>query len=433
MNNMLKRALKPLYRKVYPPMLATLAFRRCADLARMLGILPRPEPRAKGTQERFLIVSLTPHLGDTVMMMPMIESLRKAHPQARIECAVEAAAAPLLRMMPIVDRVYALKLGRTPPTTPWLAIKRTLNVTRRYWEEMRQSAPTICIMPRWGDDVYRSSVLAYLTGASRRIGFASSDCSAGASAATYRDKLLTELVRGASGMHEPAKFCLLLEESGLIPRSDLARTSSDPVSSLMQIAIATDWAALAKRIGINTALSFAVIAPGASIPRRVWPIEFWAEIVDYLYAKGMQVVLLTGAQDAEIANQLHALTGDRTTVVAGKTSLAESVTLISNAKLFLGNDSGPGHLAGALGIPSVIMFIAASGADPNGPSAPERIHPIGPYVEFCRPPQCLPPCDLWCDALEAHCIKTISPNQVIEAAKRVEALKVEAESVATSR
>jgi heptosyltransferase-2/heptosyltransferase-3 len=420
---MLKRVLKPvlgpIYHQIYLPLLdrsAILTFRWTVNLARILRILPQSDSKAPGGQERFLIVSLTSHLGDTILKMPMIEALRKEHPHARIECAVEAGAAPLLQRMPVVDYVYALKLGSTPPVTRLLSVQRTLRVVRCYWQQMRQSTPTICVMPRWGDDLFRSNMLGYLTGAPRRIGFASDVSAALQRPLSYRDALLTERIQGGRGAHEAAKFCLLLQDAGLIRQSDAMEAGTRVLASLKHIADTTDWPALATRTGVDTTVPFAVIAPGASMPKKIWPIELWAEVMQDLRARGLQVVLLTGAQDAEIARQLHEYSGGWATLIAGETSLVESVTLISHAKLFLGNDSGPGHVAGALGIPAIILFISEEGYNPDGPWNPRRIHPIGPHVSFCRPSKCLPPCVLCCEASEAHCIKTIQSFEVLEAA-----------------
>lgn len=422
---MLRRLLKPIlgptYRNIYLPLLdrsGMLAFRWTVHLARAFGILPRPGSKTQAGEERFLVVNLTPHLGDAVMTMPMIEALRKAYPQSRIECAVESSTAPLLRGMPGVDHVYALKLGSIPPLTRGLITKRTFRIVWHYWQQMRHTAPTVCVMPRWGDDLFRSNMLAYLTGAGRRIGFASNVNAAQQHPLPYRDALLTEPLHGGRGVHEPEKFCLLLREAGLIPDAHAGEASTSTITSLKHIADETDWPDLAERIGLDRGLPLVVVAPGASMPKRVWPIEYWAKVMAKLRAKGRQIVVLTGPHDVDLAKQLHEQSGGWATLVAGKTSLVESVALISHAELFIGSDSGPGHIAGALGVPTIILFIAEEGCDPDGASAPERIHPIGPHVMFCRPAKCLPPCVQCCEAPEAHCIKTILPLEVMEAASR---------------
>jgi ADP-heptose:LPS heptosyltransferase len=420
---MLKPLLGPAYLRFGLPMLGwleTVSFRHGVDLARVLGILPPRREVAEAGPQRFLVVHLTPHLGDTIMMMPMLEALRKAHPAARIECAVESEAAPLLRMMPGVDHVYGLPLGRRPPASPRLGMLRTLKVVRNYWDTMRASQPDVCILPRWGDDLFRSMMLAYLTEAPVRLGFAADEEKAQSYVANHRDLLLTQVVRGGRQVHEPEKYCLLLRATGLIPETSAHKASTEIVQSLELIAGETEWLPLAMRLGLAPSVRFAVIAPGASMAKRVWPLKFWAEVMQFLKDRGCHVVLLAGPQDASLAQELHQASGGWASVVAGETTLAESVALLSHASLFLGNDSGPGHIAGALGLPSVILFTTIEGSDPDGASAPERIRPIGRHVAVCRPAECLPPCKLTCEANEAHCITTISPRAVIGAILAIE-------------
>ncbi len=67
----------------------------------------------------------------------------------------------------------------------------------------------------------------------------------------------------------------------------------------------------------------------------------------------------------------------------------------------------PGHLAGALGMSCVILSIAAEETDPDGPSAPERVRPMGRRVMCCRPVRTIPPCSGYCTADCAHCILQI--------------------------
>jgi len=421
----LRDRTKPLRRRLWPArrwyeyqrrLQGMRCFRLGADFLRLLRVLPQ---RSKeGQPMRLLIVNLTPHLGDTIMQMPMIEALRTANPTARIEYAVEESAAPLLRLMPQLDKVYALRLGKTSPLAYGLAVKRAYRVTMAYWKFMRHSEPTVCLMPRWGDDLFRASALAYLSSASRRIGF-SWDVVRGVDPAPYRDALLTDIVRGGSGMHEPVRFCLLASEAGLIPRSAVDQVSEQGLLSLKRMAEMQDWPMLAERLGIDRRVPFAVIAPGASHPKKMWPLERWLPVMDELKAMGLHVVLLSGPSDADVARDLQARSGNRATLVAGTTSLAESLTLLSQAALFLGNDSGPGHVAGALGIPTVALFITGPRVDPDNAYALERNRPMGPFVACCRPPHSIPPCEGWCSAPDAHCITLIEPEDVIRAATGV--------------
>jgi heptosyltransferase-3 len=408
----LKQRLKPFYRRRWLPFVrktATLIFSLGLDLAKAVGII---QPAQPGDPESFLIINLAGHLGDAVMLLPMIEALRLAHPTARIELAVEAAAAPLFRHIAILDEVHALRLGSHPPTTLRLSSIRAAAILRAWWPMRHSLRPTTVILPRWGDDLFRSTTFAYLTQAPRRIGFAS-NVNPAEVPAPYRDALLTELVRGGSGMHEPARFVSLLEQANLIPLVDLGAVSTSPIACLAELAHSLDWPQLSTRLGLAPEQPFAVIAPGASMQRRVWPIANWLPIIEALAARGLKTILLAGPSDAATARQLQELAPSDTILAAGVTTLPESVTLIAHAAIFLGNDSGPGHLAGALAIPSIILFIAEPGCDPNLPAAPERVRPLGPIVQVLRPSACTPPCTGSCSAEEAHCIRTITPSALL--------------------
>ena len=388
-------------------------FRRTVDLLRVVRLLPQRAP--KGSPLHVLIVTLAPHLGDTVMQMPLIAALRAAHPGARIDCAVEESAAPLLRRMPELDHVYALQLGRSLPVGLVPSMRRGLLVAQQYWRHMRSCTPTVCLVPRWGDDLFRSDVVAYLTGARRRIGFSWSVV-AGAMPAPYRDAFFTDALSGGGAQHEPVRFCGLACDAGLIPRTALDGLSTRVLASLQRMAATQDWAALAGRLGIAADEPFAVIAPGASHPKKMWPVERWAAVMAELRARGLSVVLLSGASDASVARELHQRSGGWATLVAGRTSLMESLALISRAKLFLGSDSGPGHMAGALGIPTVVLFISTPAASPDDPYSPARNRPLGPYVASCQPSRNLAPCDGACQAETVHCLALIEVGDVLQAA-----------------
>jgi ADP-heptose:LPS heptosyltransferase len=390
----------------------TTLFRTAIRCLRFLRVLPRHATNRAG--DTLLIVHLTPHLGDTIMVMPMIEALRVANPNARIEFAVEASAAPLLRATPEIDHIHALALGQQPPVRPLKAIGRALRVTRTWWKHMRTFAPAVCLLPRWDNDQYRSSVLAWLLDAPQRIGFAS-DTIPGTRRAPYRDAFLTQRIHGGSGMHEAEHFCLLAAESGFIPASSIRQAGASPVRALQRIAATQDWPALAHRLGIDPSRPFAVVAPGASMPRKVWSTQRWARVCEALFAKGFDVVLLGGASDKTYAEALDELCKHRTILAAGKTTLLESTTLLSHASLFVGGDSGPGHVAGALGVPSVILFAAVEDGDPDDVLSPHRIRPLGPFVAAVCPPRNLPPCRVGCTAAEPHCLTLIEPAPVLDA------------------
>lgn len=389
----------------------TRLFPALTRLLRSMRVLPRAYDPLRDPKS-ILIIALTPHLGDAIMLTPMVQALALAAPDTPLDLAVEEGAAALLDGMPGVRTLYRLRLGSTPPVDSWATIRRIAGVVREYWKHMRGCRPALCIMPRWGDDLFRAFYLAVLTGAPRRIGFSSAVGWPRYRLAPYRDRLLTEAYTGANGLHEPDRFLNLLEQAGLLPVGAAASGTRGLSLQMTSLAASVSWDALQSRLGLPAG-PFAVIAPSASQPRKVWPVENWCQVMNTLSGMGLHVVLLSGKSDAALARQLAAACGTPATLAAGVTSVAESAALLQHAALFLGSDSGPGHIAGPLGTPTVSLFIASEQADADDPFSPARNRPMGPQVYSVRPAAAIAPCTTTCEAGVPHCIRQITPETVM--------------------
>jgi heptosyltransferase-1 len=115
--------------------------------------------------------------------------------------------------------------------------------------------------------------------------------------------------------------------------------------------------------------TYAVLLPGTNWETKRWPIESFAQLVRPLRERfGLQTVV-AGAKDAvELAARVRELSGDETMIdLAGKTSLRQLVSLLAGAAVVVANDSGPMHIASALGRPMAAMF---------GPTNPVRTGPF---------------------------------------------------------
>jgi ADP-heptose:LPS heptosyltransferase len=149
--------------------------------------------------------------------------------------------------------------------------------------------------------------------------------------------------------HEVARWCRLLRESG-IPADETElglRPPSLPVP--------------AEAIGAT------VIHPGAASGARRWPAERFAEVARAEVAAGRGVVLTGGAADVALAEEVaHQAGGDGILVYAGRTDMLELAAVIAAAGRVVCGDTGVGHLATALGTPSVLLF---------GPTSPARWGP----------------------------------------------------------
>jgi ADP-heptose:LPS heptosyltransferase len=120
-----------------------------------------------------------------------------------------------------------------------------------------------------------------------------------------------------------------------------------------------------------------VLAPGANWPGKRWPAAAYAALARELRGAFDALVLLGSAADAAEAGPYFGDTGLATLDLMGRTSLIEAVAVMRFATLFVGNDSGLGHLASAAGIPSVTVF---------GPGRPERYRPWGTRASLVMAP-----------------------------------------------
>ncbi len=118
-----------------------------------------------------------------------------------------------------------------------------------------------------------------------------------------------------------------------------------------------------------------VMHPGATDPRRRWPVERFAAIARRVAHEGGRVVVVGDASESALANDIVAYAGDGVTSLAGSMGIADLVGVLALAHAFVGNDSGPRHLAQAIGCPTVSIYWVGNliNAGPLGRSR-HRVH-----------------------------------------------------------
>ena len=151
-----------------------------------------------------------------------------------------------------------------------------------------------------------------------------------------------------------------------------------------------------------------LLHPGAGSIRKRWPIKNFLEVEALLKAAGLDPHFILGPAEEDLVDAL--LRTCRT--VHTLTELTELAALLNSAGGYIGNDSGPSHLAAFLGVPSAVIF---------GPADPQRWKPVGPAVEIVRPELACRPCFETeitnCDSSE--CLHESSPEKVLKAFYRV--------------
>ncbi|MCH7685097.1 MAG: glycosyltransferase family 9 protein [Planctomycetes bacterium] len=118
------------------------------------------------------------------------------------------------------------------------------------------------------------------------------------------------------------------------------------------------------------------VHPGSGGRHKCWPLESYVALIRELNARQVPVVILFGPAEIEIETALGPLAIDGATLVRPP-GLWELASVLARSSLFIGNDSGPGHLAAAVGTPTLSLF---------GPTDPQRWCPVGPRCRVLRAP-----------------------------------------------
>jgi lipopolysaccharide heptosyltransferase II len=147
-----------------------------------------------------------------------------------------------------------------------------------------------------------------------------------------------------------------------------------------------------------------------------WPIPYWATLIDKLIRGQNAQVILTGAPDDKpLIESVTRLMQEQAVNLAGKTSLPQLVALLQRANLVIGGDSGPMHIAAAVGTPLIAI---------HGPTDPALSGPVSPTATVLRSDIWCSPCynakdSADCRFFTTQCMKNISPSQVFKVVQEI--------------
>jgi len=276
--------------------------------------------------------------------MPLANALRARFPDAFVAWLVEKPASPLLENHPAIDELIVVPRG-------WLKDFRTVRYLRR---RLRQLQFDVAIDPQ---SLTKSAIPAWLSGAKTRIGFAKPW---GRELAPW----LNNQQVNRTAPHVVDSMLQLLAPLGIeSPRAEFRV----PVDENAEASAAQ----FARANGIDNGLI--VINTGAGWPSRLWPVERYAEVAVHMGAKQSMPSVVVWAGDQERAWAQEIVEGSKGhAVMAPPTSLPELASLLRRARLFVGSDTGPLHLAAAVGTPCVAMY----GPTPTWQSGPYGDHHV---------------------------------------------------------
>lgn len=395
-----KRLVRPVLYPLTPPA-ALLPFGE--PLLAALGHRPRAPRRPDLAAVRRVLVLRLDLIGDFVFTTPLLRELRRALPAASITLVVSPLVAPLARPCPHVDEVLVLDPRGLLGWARTLAFARRQLLPRRF---------DLALLPRFVADEARGTLAAYASGARWRVGFAESPRHG---KRTYRgiDRLLTRALPVRGRAHELVRGLELLRSLGIAAADERQELWTAPDDE-------TRAAAILESAGVHAGERFVALVPATSARKKDWPLDRWAEVGRWLAAeRRVRLVILGGPREREVGQRLAAAIGPAAADLTGdRAPLRESVALLRRAALYLGGNTGPVHMAAAVGIPVVEVSCQPRPGSDDADCAPARTGPLGTTVVSLQPTRAVDPCRETCVAREPHCILGVSVDEVKAAVAR---------------
>lgn len=286
-----------------------------------------------------ILVIQTKFLGDIILTSVLLNGLRRHYPHATITVLCAGGMENFVVNHGFADKAIPLRLKRMRGTTAERVgeLTRTVRTLRR--EKFDMSVDV--------SDSKTSRILVRVARARIKVGYNPPE-----KPLRYWERLPVDIgvaPHGRGGEHYLHRY--------LSPLDALGITVDDPVPRL--VARKDAMASATELLAANQirAGAFVVVHAGASFAGRCWQPERFAETVDAIYLQtGLRSVIIGGPDETGIAESIMAAAKSPVASLVGKASLETLVAILTYATAFVGNESGPMHMAGAVGTPVVGLF-----------------------------------------------------------------------------
>lgn len=296
----------------------------------------------QSAKPRFLVVGVD-WLGDALFMTPVFRALKTRWPGSFV--AVTTAS----RNLPVLSRCSYLDEVRAYDEVPFfLGLPEQFRLSR--WMASRRF-DTVFFLHR----SFTRALAARSAGIPERVGFRN----------TKRDALLTRLLDPpAASLHRIDAYLSVLSPLGIETAGRHPEARALPEDS-------REWlGAVSRHAGWSAGDPYVVLHPGGNWDLKRWPAGHFAELAGRLAAQGTRVAVCGSAHEAHLGERIVARwkgTGKEVVSFCGKTGFGGLVGMLGGARLVVSNDSGPLHLAAALGAPVLGLF---------GPTLPDITGPV---------------------------------------------------------
>jgi heptosyltransferase-2 len=317
-------------------------------------------------------------VGDSVLAIPAMKAVRARFPKAEITVLARPWVAGLFTSATFLDEVW--KEGKPESLAGWSRLAR----------DMRSRQFDLALL---FPNSFESALMVYLARVPQRVGYARDG----------RKWMLTNWVWPPARERHQVHYYLELAKA-------VSASIADPSISIEAAASEKEEARkLLAAEGVPPASRYIVLNPGAAYgSAKRWSEERFAELAALLARDtGFRIVIIGSDAERRIAEKIREQAQCETAILNGKTSLETLIGVLAESSLMITNDSGPMHIAAALGVPTVAVFGATNAAETG---------PYGPKTRIVSHPVECSPCMLRECPIDHRCMSGISAGDVRRAA-----------------
>lgn len=365
-------------------------------------------------------------IGDSVLISGFIREVRKNFPRAHITLISSPIAYPLVQDCPYVNEVMFFdeeeRYAMEGFTNTFVSIIQYCKVYKLWGKNY-----DIAFLPKCGQNVFITLMLAWLTGAKERVGFVINPYG-------------VQQNYNPTGVRNPieifwSNFCLtrpIYINDSLISHSDkimyiLKKVGLKVSDTSLELFLNKENISLANNILKNIKEKKIVVGIEASEKNKTYPIEKLLKVLEELSKDNFCFVIISGSSGIQSAKYLEQRL-PKILNLAGKTKINEAAAIVNQCDYYLGNDTGITHIAAAAKLPCLVISREASstkeklpkGFCENDSYAPwntkYKIVNLKYQIEDC---ETLPPVHGGCHKKEAHCIAEIKPEDIIESFRQL--------------
>lgn len=335
------------------------------------------------SQDNILVVGPS-WVGDMVMAQSLFMSLKAKNPDSRISVLAPEWTRALLDRMPEVEKSISLPIGHGQLN---LGGRKTLGRSLR-----SEQFTTAIVLP----NSFKSALIPFYAGIPKRIAWRGE----------WRNLLLSDCRR-----LNKEKFPLMVQRFAALAFPASSEPPTDIPKPQLQTSSESVKAAL-KDFALDTSSNVLAICPGAEFGvAKQWPVEHFARTCAFFIDKGWKVWIFGSDKDSQVAEDILCLLGEQQrqscVSLAGKTSLAQAIDLLSVADAVVSNDSGLMHIAAALNSPVVALY---------GSTSPDFTPPLTDRAELLSTDiECRPCFKRECPLGHKKCLVDLKPDRAINA------------------